>query len=203
MWSPRPQVSEHPQHVDVAREVDLIAATLARTGAVSREHLYRLVGARRWGPGVFRAALRRAVEDGRARHLRAGMYGPTTASAGDEALRPARDLPASAGQVGRRNWGIAHVRLGAEPEAPSSLAILNAGDEDAHVQVHAIHGDRSPTGPYHLTVGSRRTMLLRLADLHEPEPMPRDGAFALVLDSDAPVVVETVALGEATVGGER
>jgi hypothetical protein len=70
---------------DLDREIDSIARALAEHGTIERDHLYDAVGASYWGPGRFRAALREAVEEGRARRLSRDTFAPAervTASSG-------------------------------------------------------------------------------------------------------------------------
>jgi MFS family permease len=57
------------------REVDAIAHDLAEHGPEDRDQLTRHVGARRWGPGRFSAALRQALTEGRAKRLSHNRYG--------------------------------------------------------------------------------------------------------------------------------
>jgi MFS family permease len=52
------------EHLD--REIDAIGRVLEQHGPLERDELKRLVGGRYWGPGRFRAALRGAVQEGRA-----------------------------------------------------------------------------------------------------------------------------------------
>ncbi|WP_199430531.1 MFS transporter [Qaidamihabitans albus] len=61
-------------------EIEMIDHALREHGPTRRETLAEMVGARYWGPGRFGAALRAAVQDGRARRLSRRTYGP----AGDE-----------------------------------------------------------------------------------------------------------------------
>jgi MFS family permease len=61
---------------DLDREIDEIARALDERGPTSRDELAELVGARYWGPGRFRAALREAVDEGRARRLSRATYAP-------------------------------------------------------------------------------------------------------------------------------
>jgi MFS family permease len=72
---------------DLDREVEVIARALEEHGPTERDELEGLVGARYWGPGRFRAALREAVEEGRAVRLARDVYGPPSRSsqAGDGA----------------------------------------------------------------------------------------------------------------------
>ncbi len=65
---------------ELEREVDAIARALDEHGATGRRDLARLVGARYWGPGRFGAALRDAVEEGRARRLSRTTYAPSSGS---------------------------------------------------------------------------------------------------------------------------
>jgi hypothetical protein len=71
-----------------------------------------------------------------------------------------------------------------------TACLLNAGDADAHVELTIYFADREPAGPYHVTVGARRTLHLRFNDLVAPEPVPRDTDYASVLVSDVPIVVQ-------------
>jgi hypothetical protein len=59
---------------DRVREIEAIAVIVAE-GPLTRDELARRVRGDGWGPGRFRAALRDAVEDGRAGRLADGTYG--------------------------------------------------------------------------------------------------------------------------------
>ncbi len=52
--------------VELDREIEAVAAALADGAPVDHDELRRRLGARHWGPGRFRAALREAVREGRA-----------------------------------------------------------------------------------------------------------------------------------------
>ncbi|MGH2974149.1 MAG: MFS transporter, partial [Solirubrobacterales bacterium] len=69
----------------IEREVEMIDRALQERGSANRRELRRRVGARYWGPGRFHAALREAVNEGRAKRLRGGEYAPSTRSAEDDA----------------------------------------------------------------------------------------------------------------------
>jgi hypothetical protein len=71
-----------------------------------------------------------------------------------------------------------------------TLCLLNASDHDAHVQITLFYADRGPGRPYCLTVPRRRPTHVRLNDLTDPEPVPRDTDFASVVESDTPIVVQ-------------
>jgi MFS family permease len=76
-YSPFPVVmSAADDEGDLDREIEAISRALEENGEVSREELARLVGARYWGPGRFRNALREAVGEGAARRVSRGTYAP-------------------------------------------------------------------------------------------------------------------------------
>jgi MFS family permease len=61
---------------ELQREVEALGRAVDEGGPVSREELFRLVGARRWGPGRFRRALDEAVASGRIRRAGRGRFEP-------------------------------------------------------------------------------------------------------------------------------
>ncbi|TDC63246.1 MFS transporter [Actinomadura sp. GC306] len=69
------------------REVNAIAQALSEHGPTSRQRLAELVGARYWGPGRFRAALREAVHEGLAQPQARNRYAPPPQSAEPESDR--------------------------------------------------------------------------------------------------------------------
>jgi hypothetical protein len=98
--------------------------------------------------------------------------------------------------VGSRRWAIAEGYIpdsstGTSRELTSheTACVLNAGDEDAHVEIMVYFSDRDPVGPYHLTVPARRTQHMRFNDLDNP-PIPHGTDFASVISSDVPIVVQ-------------
>jgi hypothetical protein len=99
--------------------------------------------------------------------------------------------------IGQTRWAIAEGYIpaygnGPEPQFTSheTACLLNAGDEDAHVEITIYFSDREPVGPYKVTVPARRTKHLRFNDLTDPEPIPRDRDYASVIESDVPIVVQ-------------
>ncbi|CAB3642631.1 hypothetical protein LMG22037_00428 [Paraburkholderia phenoliruptrix] len=99
--------------------------------------------------------------------------------------------------IGKTRWAIAEGYLpqystGEGPELTSHEAacILNAGEDDAHIELTIVFGDRDPAGPYHLTVPAKRTLHMRFNDLREPEPIPTGTEYASVFESDVPIVVQ-------------
>lgn len=99
--------------------------------------------------------------------------------------------------IGRKRWAIAEGYIpgwshGPEPQMISheTVCLLNASDQDAHVEITIFFKDREPAGPYRVTVPARRTLHVRFNDLTDPEPIPRDTDFASVIESDVPVVAQ-------------
>jgi hypothetical protein len=99
--------------------------------------------------------------------------------------------------IGQTRWAIAEGYIpaysnGPEPQFTSheTACLLNAGDEDAHVEITIYFSDREPVGPYRVTVPARRTKHLRFNDLTDPEPIPHDRDYASVIESDVPIVVQ-------------
>src|SRR5713226_6089412 len=99
--------------------------------------------------------------------------------------------------IGRRRWAIAEGYIPSESSysdraltSHETACILNAGDRDAQVAITIFFADREPVGPYHVTVGARRTLHLRFNDLADPQPVPLDTDYASVFESDVPVVVQ-------------
>jgi hypothetical protein len=99
--------------------------------------------------------------------------------------------------IGHQRWAISAGAMpvhstGEEPEFTSHdrLAILNAGDADASVELQVVHADRDPVGPYELEVAARRVRSIRINDLIDPEAVPLGEPYGLVVRSDQPVVVQ-------------
>lgn len=102
-----------------------------------------------------------------------------------------------AGPTGSSRWAIAEgyipgASTGPAPQMTSheTVCILNAADENAHVEITVFFSDRNPVGPYRMTVPARRTLHVRFNDLTDPEPLPVDTDFASVIESDVPIVVQ-------------
>lgn len=100
-------------------------------------------------------------------------------------------------EIGRKRWAIAEGYIpswsnGPEPQFTSheTACLLNASEEEAHVEITIYFSDREPVGPYRLTVPPRRTKHVRFNDLKDPEPIPVDTDYASVIESDVPIVVQ-------------
>jgi hypothetical protein len=99
--------------------------------------------------------------------------------------------------IGRKRWAIAEGYIPAESTGPEpemlsheTVCILNAGDQDANVEITIFYEDKEPIGPYREVVKARRTVHLRFNDLEDPEPIPLDTDFASLIESDVPIVVQ-------------
>jgi hypothetical protein len=99
--------------------------------------------------------------------------------------------------IGRRTWAVAEgyippASTGETRQLTSheTICILNAGDEDAQVEVTVYFSDRVPVGPYRFTVGAQRTRHLRFNEFTDPAPVPKDTDFSSVIVSNVPIVVQ-------------
>ena len=99
--------------------------------------------------------------------------------------------------IGRHRWAIAEGYIpgrshGPEPQFTSheTACILNASDEDAHIEITIYFSNREPAGPYRVTVPARRTHHLRFNSLSDPEPVPRETDYSSVFVSDVPIVLQ-------------
>lgn len=99
--------------------------------------------------------------------------------------------------IGRKKWAIPEGYIpsqshGPEPKMTSHEAacLLNASEQDAHVEITIFFADRDPVGPYLVVVPARRTKHLRFNDLQTPAPIPRDTEYASLIESDVPIVVQ-------------
>lgn len=97
--------------------------------------------------------------------------------------------------IGKRRWAIAEGYIPSWSNGPQftsheTACLLNAGSEDAHVEIMAYFSDREPAGPYLVTVPARRTLHVRFNELKDPEPIPTDTDYASVIESNVPIVVQ-------------
>ncbi len=99
--------------------------------------------------------------------------------------------------IGHTRWAIAEGYIpgqstGPEPAMTSheTACLLNAGDDEARIEITLFFADREPVGPYRVTIAPRRTLHLRFNELDDREPVPRDIDYASVIESDVPIVVQ-------------
>jgi hypothetical protein len=99
--------------------------------------------------------------------------------------------------IGKTRWAIAEGYI--PPDDPhktrelvshEALCILNAGDQDAHIEITVFFSDREPVGPYRFTIAGRRTRHLRLNDFSDPQPLPVNTDFSTLIESDVPIVIQ-------------
>lgn len=100
--------------------------------------------------------------------------------------------------IGKKEWAIAEGYIPSESVNPTdpelvsheAACLLNAGEDEAHIEIMLYYKDRDPAGPYRVTIPGRRTLHLRFNDLDDPEPVPRDTPYSSVIRSDQPIVVQ-------------
>lgn len=99
--------------------------------------------------------------------------------------------------IGHKRWAIAEGYIpgwshGPEPQMTSheTICVLNTNIESARVAITVFFSDRDPAGPYHVVVPPRRTRHIRLNELSDPEPIPKETDFASVIESNLPIVVQ-------------
>lgn len=99
--------------------------------------------------------------------------------------------------IGTKTWVVAAGRIpfgttGEEPEFTSrdEMAILNAGDSAAELEITIYFADREPVGPYRLSVPARRMRAVRFNDLIDPRALPLETHYSAVIRADRPVVVQ-------------
>jgi hypothetical protein len=98
--------------------------------------------------------------------------------------------------IGQRTWAIAEGFIPGRSTGPDDMeshetvCVLNTSDQDANVNVMIYFSDREPAGPYRIRVPARRTVHQWISKLSEPEPVPTDTDYAMLLHSDVPVVVQ-------------
>lgn len=100
-------------------------------------------------------------------------------------------------QIGKKIWAIAEGYIpgwsnGQAPEFTSHEAacILNASEEDAHIELTIYFADKPPAGPYQLEVKAKRTLHIRFNNLSDPQKIPLATSYSSVFVSNVPVVVQ-------------
>lgn len=100
-------------------------------------------------------------------------------------------------EIGKRVWAIAEGYIPSQSVSNDrallsheTACLLNAAEQEAHVEITVYFADREPVGPYRVTVPAKRTLHLRFNDLKDPAPIPLDTDYASVFRSDVPIVVQ-------------
>lgn len=99
--------------------------------------------------------------------------------------------------IGHKRWAIAegYIPSGSVSQdhalvSHEAVCLLNAGMKDANIEITLYFEDGEPVGPYRVNLGAQRTLHLRLNDLKDPAPVPRDISYASVIEADVPIVVQ-------------
>lgn len=100
-------------------------------------------------------------------------------------------------EIGHRRWAIpeGYIPSGSVSQdhalvSHEACCLLNAGREDAEIEITLYFTNREPVGPYKVSLGAERTLHLRFNDLSDPAPVPRDASYASVIESSVPIVVQ-------------
>lgn len=101
------------------------------------------------------------------------------------------------GGFGKRTWVVAEGYIPSDRHekdrafiSHETLCILNANERPAHIELWLYYADRPPVGPYKIHVDAERTRHWRLNDLEDPDMVPRDTDYSMVIRSDVPIVVQ-------------
>jgi hypothetical protein len=99
--------------------------------------------------------------------------------------------------IGRTVWAVAggHIPLaghGREPEFTSrdQLSLLNTGTQTVQLELTLFHAGQDPVGPYRLQIAPRRLRRIRINDLIDPAAPPLDSPYGILIQADAPIVVQ-------------
>ncbi len=73
-----------------------------------------------------------------------------------------------------------------------AICVLNTTDADAHIALTLFFEDREPDTSFSSFCGARRTHHIRLDKLRNAagEPIPEDTPYAILVESDTPIVVQ-------------
>lgn len=99
--------------------------------------------------------------------------------------------------IGATMWVIADGYIPPDSTGPApamtshdSVCLLNAGTDDAVVELVVYFTDRDPIGPFVIHVLGRRAHHQRINDLHDPCQVPVGIDYSLVISSSVPIVVQ-------------
>ena len=73
-----------------------------------------------------------------------------------------------------------------------AVCVLNTGKEDAHLKLTLYFEDREPMSGFQIACGAKRTNHIRLDKLRneEEQAIPQDVPYAVMVESDQPVIVQ-------------
>lgn len=99
--------------------------------------------------------------------------------------------------VGHTRWAITGAKIplrseGLEPEQTSHEAVsfLNTSPAAIEVEIFVYYTERGPIGPYKLSVPPQRVKSFRINDLIDPEAVILDEEYGMLIQANAPVVVQ-------------
>ncbi|GGJ04953.1 hypothetical protein GCM10010885_12610 [Alicyclobacillus cellulosilyticus] len=98
--------------------------------------------------------------------------------------------------IGHRKWlipdGYLPERSTGELVSHEAVCVLNVHDEDAAIRLTFYFEDREPMSGFVVPCGARRTRHIRLDQLRDDagRGLPRGVPYAIVVESDVPVVVQ-------------
>lgn len=99
--------------------------------------------------------------------------------------------------IGKNEWVIAGGQIplfstGDEPRFTSrdTLCVLNTSLQDAVIRIQVYHTVEPPTKSYVFEVKAQRVRRVRINDLIDPLPVMLDTPYALLIESNMPVVVQ-------------
>ncbi len=114
----------------------------------------------------------------------------------EQAVDPTR-VEKHPGGLGRMRWvipgGCAPMgSTGGEPMFTSheKLCLLNAGKRLANIRITVFFEREEPIGPFIFTIGGRRMRQVRMNDLIHPQAIPLDLPYAVLVESDEPIVAQ-------------
>ncbi len=97
----------------------------------------------------------------------------------------------------RQRWAMTEGYIPGWSQRPAlvrasheTVCILHTTDRDAHEELSGFYANRAPVGAYHIIVLECRTKQVRLNAFADPEPLPPAVAYASVIESDVPIVVQ-------------
>ena len=73
-----------------------------------------------------------------------------------------------------------------------AICVSNTGLEDAHLELTLYFEDREPMKGFKAVCGAERTNHIRLDKLQDEEgqPVPQDTPYAIMLESDQPIIAQ-------------
>lgn len=99
--------------------------------------------------------------------------------------------------IGRKTWAFAGGNIpletrGPEPDYTSHerLSVLNPSSKSASLELTVFYEDKEPIGPYEIKIAAHRTKTFRFNDLIDPQAIPLETNYGIILVSNVPVVVQ-------------